>query len=174
MAHPSLYLSLKPGGQNLSLTRREVDIALRFGEPREGGTAVLAQKIGRVMFSVFTAKDAMGVAVEDRRWLVCDPIAAHLPQAAWAETLRRQSNGLRSLVLMHDLETAFEIAVTTPVRAILPEAVAQRDPRLIKLPKEPKMPDMARDVWLLRHTDMRGTARIDAITNWLVEADLFR
>ncbi|MEE9429217.1 MAG: LysR family transcriptional regulator [Paracoccaceae bacterium] len=172
--HPSLYLSLIPDSQNLSLTRREVDIALRFGEPREGGTAVLAQKIGRVTFSVFTAKDVMGVAVEDRPWLVYDPIAAHLSQAVWTETLVHQSNGLRSLVLMHDLETAFEIAATTPVRAILPEAVAQRDHRLIKLPQEPKMSDMARDVWLLRHTDMRGTARIDAITNWLVEANLFR
>ncbi len=172
--HPNLYLSLIPDSQNLSLTRREVDIALRFGEPREGGSAVLAQKIGRVTFSAFTAKDVLEVAVEDRPWLVYDPIAAHLPQAAWTETLRHQSNGLQSPVLMHDLETAFEIAATTPVRAILPEAVAHRDPRLIELPQEPKMPDMARDVWLLRHTDMRGAARIDAITNWLVEADLFR
>ncbi|GLO69927.1 LysR family transcriptional regulator [Phaeobacter inhibens] len=171
--HPNLYLSLIPDSQNLSLTRREVDIALRFGEPREGGSAVLAQKIGRVTFSVFTAKDVLGVAVEDRPWLVYDPITAHLPQAAWTETLRHQSNGLQSPVLMHDLETAFEIATTTPVRAILPKAVAHRDPCLIEVPQEPKMPDMARDVWLLRHTDMRGAARIDTITNWLVEADLF-
>jgi len=171
--HPSLYLSLIPDSQNLSLTRREVDVALRFGEPREGGSAVLAQKIGRVTFSVFTAKDTMEVPVGDRPWLVYDPIAAHLPQAAWSETLAHQSNGLRSQVLMHDLETVFETVVTTPARAVLPVVVANRDPRLIELPPQPKIADMARDVWLLRHADMRGTERIDAITNWLAEADLF-
>lgn len=46
--HPGLNISLIPDNQNLSLTRREVDIALRFGEPREGGNAVLAQKVGHI------------------------------------------------------------------------------------------------------------------------------
>lgn len=172
--HPSLIVSLIPDSQNLSLTRREVDVALRFGEPREGGSAVLAQKIGRVMFSVFTAKDSLEVASEERPWLVYDPVAAHLPQAAWTEELARRTNGLRSQLLMHDLETAFETALATPARAVLPVTFARRDRRLTEFKLQPKMPDMARDVWLLRHTDMRGIERVDAITKWLVEADLFR
>lgn len=172
--HPGLNVSLIPDSQNLSLTRREVDVALRFGEPREGGSAVLAQKIGRVMFSVFTARDMMEVVAKDRPWLVYDPVADHLPQAAWTETLARQTNGLRSQLLMHDLETAFETVVATPARAVLPVSPARRDPRLTELRTHSKMPDMARDVWLLRHTDMRGIERVDAITTWLIEADLFR
>jgi DNA-binding transcriptional LysR family regulator len=172
--HPGLNVSLIPDSQNLSLTRREVDVALRFGEPREGGSAVLAQKIGRVMFSVFTAKDMTEVVAKDRPWLVYDPVADHLPQAAWTETLARQTNGLRSQLLMHDLETAFETVVATPARAVLPVSAARRDPRLTELRTHSKTPDMARDVWLLRHTDMRGIERVDAITTWLIEADLFR
>jgi DNA-binding transcriptional LysR family regulator len=172
--HPGLNVSLIPDSQNLSLTRREVDVALRFGEPREGGSAVLAQKIGRVMFSVFTAKDMVEVVAKDRPWLVYDPVADHLPQAAWTETLARQTNGLRSQLLMHDLETAFETVVATPARAVLPVSAARRDRRLTELRTHSKMPDMARDVWLLRHTDMRGIERVDAITTWLIEADLFR
>ncbi|MEP4030862.1 LysR family transcriptional regulator [Roseibium polysiphoniae] len=171
--NPGLNVSLIPDSQNLSLTRREVDVALRFGEPREGGSAVLAQKIGSVIFSVFTAKDAVEVAPEDRPWLVYDPVAAHLPQAAWTETIARQTNGLRSQLLMHDLETAFETALATPVRAVLPAMVARTDLRLTEIPPQPTMPQMARDLWLLRHADMRGIERVDAITNWLVEADLF-
>lgn len=171
---PGLNVSLIPDSQNLSLTRREVDLALRFGEPREGGSAVLAQKIGRVTFSVFTAKDTMEVAVEDRPWLVYDPVAGHLPQAVWTETLARQTNGLRSQLLIHDLETAFETVLAIPACAVLPVTVARRDCRLIELTPQSKIPDMARDVWLLRHTDMRGIERVDAITTWLIEADLFR
>lgn len=172
--HPGLNVSLIPDSQNLSLTRREVDVALRFGEPREGGSAVLAQKIGRVMFSVFTAKDGIDVAPEDRPWLVYDSVAAHLPQAMWTEALARQTNGLRSQLLMHDLETAFETVLATPARAVLPVTLARQDPFLIELSLEPKVPDMVRDVWLLRHADMRSTERIDAITTWLLDADLFR
>ena len=171
--HPSLIVSLIPDSQNLSLTRREVDVALRFGEPREGGSAVLAQKIGRIMFSVFTAKDGLEVALEERPWLVYDPVAAHLPQAAWTEELARSTSGLRSQLLIHDLETAFVTVLATPARAILPVTFARRDRRLTELKLQPKIPDMARDVWLLRHTDMRGVERVDAITKWLVEADLF-
>ena len=171
--HPGLNVSLIPDGQNLSLTRREVDVALRFGEPREGGNAVMAQKIGRVMFSVFTTKDETNIAPEDRPWLVYDPVAAHLPQAEWTETLARQTNGLRSQLLMHDLETAFESAVATPALAVLPATVARRDRRLIEVQPQPIITNMVRDLWLLRHADMRGFERIDAITNWLVETDVF-
>ncbi|MEM9913170.1 MAG: LysR family transcriptional regulator [Pseudomonadota bacterium] len=170
--HPGINVSLIPDRQNLSLTRREVDIALRSGEPREGGSAVLAQKIGNVMFSVFTATDPMEIAPEHRPWLVYDPVAGHLPQAAWTETLARQTNGLRSQLLMHDLQTAFETALATPVRAILPTTVARRDRRLTEMPQHPNTPQMARDLWLLRHADMRGIERVDAITSWLVDADL--
>lgn len=125
------------------------------------------------MFSVFTAKDTMEVAPEERPWLVYDPVAAHLPQAAWTETLARRTNGLRSQLLMHDLETAFETVLATPVRAVLPATLARRDSCLIELPPQLKMPGMMREVWLLRHTDMRGVERIDAITSWLVHAGLF-
>jgi len=148
-------------------------VALRFGEPREGGSAVLAQKIGRVMFPVFTAKDGLEVAPDERPWLVYDPVAAHLPQAAWTEELARSTSGLRSQLLIHDLETAFVTVLETPARAILPVTFARRDRRLTELKLQPKIPDMARDVWLLRHTDMRGVERVDVITKWLVEADLF-
>lgn len=145
-----------------------------YSEPPEGGSAVLAQQIGPIVFSVFTAKDANEVAAEERPWLVYDPVAAHLPQAAWTETLARQTNGLRSQLLVHGLETAFETVVATPVRAILPVTIARQNPRLIELCTHPKMPDMARDVWLLHHTDMRGIERVDAITSWLVETGLLR
>jgi DNA-binding transcriptional LysR family regulator len=170
---PGLNVSLIPDSQNLSLTRREVDVALRFGEPREGGSAVLAQKIGRITFSVFTAKDAEEVAPEARPWLIYDPVAAHLPQSAWTETLAHQTNGLRSQLLMHDLETAFETAAATPTLAVLPTTVARRDPRLIEFQPQLEIENMSRDLWLLRHTDMRGKERIDAITGWLVDTDVF-
>lgn len=171
--HPGLSVSLIPDSQNLSLTRREVDVALRFGEPRDGGSAVLAQKIGQVSFAVFSAKKFTEIEAQDRPWLVYDPVAAHLPQAVWTEDMARQTNGARSQLLIHDLETAFETALETPTRAILPATLAREDCRLIELKRQPHMTEMARDVWLLRHTGIRGIERVDCTIEWLVEADLF-
>ncbi|MEM7236864.1 MAG: LysR family transcriptional regulator [Pseudomonadota bacterium] len=171
--HPGLHVSLVPDSQNLSLTRREVDVAIRFGAPREGGSAVLARKIGGVGFSVFTARDMAQVAPPDRPWLVYDPVAAHLPQAIWTRTLAQADGGALSTLLMHDLEGVYEAVLKTPSRALLPTIIGRRDPRLIELEDPAPASPMTRDVWLLRNKGMRGVARIDAIVDWLTDADLF-
>lgn len=173
MRYPGVSISLIPDGHNLSLTRREVDVALRFGEPREGGNAVLAQKLGCIAFSVFTAKVETPPAPEERPWLGYDPVAAHLPQAAWTEALAQSSGERRSALLMRDLETVFETVVTTPAKALLPTTIAKQDPRLTELALPPNSPEMNRDVWLLRNRSMRGVERIDALISWLNEANLF-
>ena len=171
--HPDLNVSLIPDGQNLSLTRREVDLAIRFGEPREGGDAVLAQKIGSVAFSVFTTKAMPSVRTPDRPWLVYDPVAGHLPQASWTNALARADGGAVSTLLVHDLEAVYEAVLSTPSRTLLPTKIAQENPRLVELRDEAGPDLMARDVWLLRNKDMRGVARIDATVSWLIEARLF-
>jgi DNA-binding transcriptional LysR family regulator len=167
--HVGLGISLIPDSQNLSLTRREVDLALRFAEPKEGGDAVLSRKIGAITFAVFTPKGFEQVALQERPWLGYDPVAHHLPQAQWTRLLARRDGSSLSKLLLHDLETAFAISTAAPVRVLLPAAVARRDPRLAELPLPPDVPTMTRDVWLLRHADMRGIGRIDAAVAWLSE-----
>lgn len=171
--HPKLNISLIPDGHNLSLTRREVDLAIRFGEPREGGDAVLAQKIGSVAFSVFTAKTMPHVHELERLWIVYDPVAGHLPQASWTNMLAKADGGAVSTLLMHDLEAVYEAVLSTPSRALLPTMVARKDPRLVELHHQTAPVPMIREVWLLRNRDMRGVGRIDAALNWILDARLF-
>jgi DNA-binding transcriptional LysR family regulator len=172
-AHPALQISLVPDNRNLSLTRREVDLAIRFGEPQEGGNAILAQKIGDVRFSAFTAKAFPSVSVAERPWLTYDPIAAHLPQAKWTETLAKEHGTQSSGLLMHDLETAYQTVFHTPSCAVLPDKVACEDQRLFCLEHLGHQAAMYRDVWLMRHRDMRDVDRIEAVVTWLTKARLF-
>ncbi|MEP4194064.1 MAG: LysR family transcriptional regulator [Aliishimia sp.] len=172
-AHPALQVSLVPDNRNLSLTRREVDLAIRFGEPQEGGNAVLAQKIGDVRFSAFTARAFPSAPVADRPWLMYDPIAAHLPQAKWTEILAKENGAQSSGILLHDLETAFQTVLHTPSCAVLPDKVACEDQRLVRLEHQGRQAEMYRDVWLMRHRDMRDVDRIDAVVTWLTQARLF-
>ncbi len=172
-AHPALQISLCPDNRNLSLTRREVDLAIRFGEPQEGGNAVLAQKLGRVTFSAFTAKAFSSVPVTERPWLTYDPIAAHLPQADWTEALAKETGAQKSGLLMHDLETAYQTVLYTPSCALLPDWVAHKDERLVLIEHHWPRAQMHRDVWLMRHRDLRGVDRIEAAVAWLTKAKLF-
>ena len=172
-AHPALQVSLSPDNRNLSLTRREVDLAIRFGEPQEGGDAVLTQKLGRIVFAAFTAKAFYEVPDIDRPWLTYDPVAAHLPQAGWTEKYAKDSGGKTAGVLMHDLEAAYQTVLHTPSRAVLPDVIGSKDERLVRLGDQDGQHEMHRNVWLLRHRDMRGVDRIDAATAWLTKAKLF-
>jgi DNA-binding transcriptional LysR family regulator len=171
--NPALRISLVPDNRNLSLTRREVDIAIRFGEPHDGGNAVLAQRLGKVYFSVFVAKAFRSTPEVDLPWLAYDPVAAHLPQAGWTDALTKSRGQKTSELLVHDLETAYEAILHTPLRALLPDAVADKDTRLLRLEGQANRHAMCRDVWLMRHRDMRGVDRIDAATEWLKEVNLF-
>ena len=172
-AHPKLAISLIPDNRYLSLTRREVDIAIRFGKPREGGDAILAQRIGKVTFSVYTATMFQSVPEVERPWLTYDSLAAHLSQAKWTETLSKAPGQTVSKLLMHDLESAYEMTLNAPFRAVLPDAVARKNNHLVKLEGEARQRPMFREVWLLRHRDMKGVCRIDAMMEWLTTTRLF-
>ena len=119
------------------------------------------------------AKAFRSVPEVDRPWLTYDPVAAHLPQAEWTKTFTKEPGGKMAGILMYDLETAFEMVLHTPSRALLPDAIASKDDRLVRLVDQGGGQEMYRDVWLMRHQAMRGVDRIDAATEWLTEAKLF-
>lgn len=172
-AHPALQISLVPDSRNLSLTRREVDIALRFGKPTEGGDAILARRMGQIRFAVFTARHFDSVPVHERPWLCYDPVTAQLPQAVWTQHHARKPSQTRATLFVHDIETAFETARHAPVRAVLPAACARRDGALIEVETRTQAAEMTRDVWLMRHRELRGVPRIEAMVDWLNSERLF-
>ena len=52
--HPGLRLELVAEPRDLSLTRREADVALRLARPTPGaGQAVLARRIGRLVYAAY-------------------------------------------------------------------------------------------------------------------------
>jgi DNA-binding transcriptional LysR family regulator len=76
---PSLVIELVPDSRDLSLTRREADVAVRLGRPAIGGTSVKARRIGMLEFAVYaavatTSRDARGLPWitfdEAMSWLV--------------------------------------------------------------------------------------------------------
>jgi DNA-binding transcriptional LysR family regulator len=173
-AHPLLRLELIAEPRNLSLTRREADIALRLARPQRGGTAV-ARRIGRLDYAVFGPSPAEGLrpAGAPRRgdpdrlpWITYEEGMDELPQAKWIAAAARAAPGPPPL-LVNDAETILAAVRSGLGKSLLPCAVAEREPGLRRLGDA--APALSRELWLLVHADLRRLARVSAVIAWIEE-----
>jgi len=167
--HPDIVVEFVGESSNLSLSRREADIAIRLARP-EGGH-LFVRKVAVMGFAVYGARGA------DKAWRNCSPhhwgtydwvtyddSLAHLPEARWVaqhvdgQRVVLRSNGLRVLTAAIDHGLAV---------GLLPCFIGDPDPRLTRL--SGSEPLVQREVWLLVHPELRHSARVRVVIDWLVE-----
>ncbi|ACA15044.1 transcriptional regulator, LysR family [Methylobacterium sp. 4-46] len=154
-ARPALGLDLIAEDRNLSLTRREADLALRLGPPARGAAA--ARPVGRLDYAVFAA--AGEGAPERLPWAALDGALAHLPEVRFAERAAGRA-GPRHRVSR--LETLLRLTRAGGVRAVLPEIMAGRDPALRRL-----APAVSRPIFLIGHPEDEGQPLVRAVASWI-------
>ncbi len=159
--HPKLRLELMGSNANLSLTRREADLALRLGRPSEGSDRL--RRVGTLDYAVYAAVER-AAAAETLPWLGYDERLDHVPEAAW---LRRQlAPWTEPVVRANQLEALHRLAVDGVGRAVLPLLLGEAEPRLARI-SGPE-PVVSRDLWLVIHPELRKTARVSAVVDWIV------
>jgi DNA-binding transcriptional LysR family regulator len=161
--HPRLELELIADARDLSLTRREVDLALRLARPKTGGTRVRARRVGAVRYEVYAASSCSPREARRLPWITYDEAMAHLPQARWIAA----AAGNDASVRVNDAEAVLEAVIAGLGRSLLPCVVADRDPRLRKLGGQSGTPALTRELWLLAHSDLRTLGRIEAVVRWI-------
>jgi len=166
-SHPGLIIELIPDSRDLSLTRREADIALRVARPSSGGTSVKARRIGTLGFAGYAASASKEAQIWRLPWITYDESMSHLPQARWIARLEGSAAGNICGLRVHDAETALEATALGLGKTLLPTIVADRDPRLRRLPSLPGPPVPSREIWLLTHADQMRLARVSATIQWL-------
>ena len=166
-SHPGLIIELIPDSRDLSLTRREADIALRVARPSSGGTSVKARRIGTLGFAGYAASASKKAQIWRLPWIIYDESMSHLPQARWIARLEGSAAGNICGLRVHDAETALEATALGLGKTLLPTIVADRDPRLRRLPSLPGPPVPSREIWLLAHADQMRLARVSATIQWL-------
>ena len=77
--HPRIRLELIAESRNLSLTRREADLALRLARP-ESGAGLLTRRLGDLDYAVYGPR---GKAGDRLAWITYEEGLGHLPQARW-------------------------------------------------------------------------------------------
>lgn len=154
--HPKLEIEAIAESGNLSLSRRETDLALRFARPQKD--AGLCRRLSDLPYSLYCATDN---ATQTPTWITYEETHAHLPQARW---IARKSNGENiGQLRVNDAESALAAVRAGQGQTLLPDIVAARDSSLRRV----KSGVLTREVWLMVHPEVRQLPRVQAVIDWL-------
>lgn len=165
--HPQLTVELVPNADNLDLSRREADLALRFARPDSGGLRTKARKLGEMAFGPYAARAAPPDGTDAPGWITYDDARSGLPQARWLDTAANRPATTRAGLKVADAETALEAVARGLGQSLLPRMIADADPRLRPLDVDGNERLPVRELWLLSHADQGARASVAAAVDWL-------
>jgi DNA-binding transcriptional LysR family regulator len=162
--HPGICLEVLTESRNMSLARREADVAIRLAQPLDGD--VIARPVATIGYRFF-ASPALRDAVLDGTppsFIGFDNAA--VPEAAW---LNRHAAGRPFAFRSNSPLAQRAAAVAGYGVALLPCYLAAGAPGLV--PVDLGEPPPAREAWLLVRRDLARLPRVRAVTAWL--SDIF-
>jgi DNA-binding transcriptional LysR family regulator len=143
--------------QAANLVRHQADVALRH-EPPEGGDFYIS-KAGAFACAVYRRRGA-----EARAWVTYPDEQAHYAPARWVQRQVEETGipvALRaSSMLMH-----VEAIRAGSGRGVLPCYVGDGHPLFERL--TPPIPELAADYWIIVHRDLRRSACVRAVIDWM-------
>src|SRR5262245_13289680 len=165
--YPSIDVELLAELRVMSLARREADIALRFGSPKD--SELVARRIGAIAYGFYGTP-----AYRDRlksgqaaTFIGYDEDSDFIAEAAW---LARQFGDRRFSFRSNSQVAQAAAARAGYGMALLPRYLAAADPGLVPIPRAECLP--GRDVWLLVRRELKQVPRVRALADYL--AELFR
>ncbi|PTL82818.1 LysR family transcriptional regulator [Vitiosangium sp. GDMCC 1.1324] len=167
--YPDITLELVADNRAFSLSRREADVALRLDRPTqpllvtrqvaEVGTTLYAAKAylstrGKPRSSDFTGHDLIGF----------DETFQPEAEVRW---LAQRTRGARVVFKSNSPQSQLAAAEAGMGLALLPCYLAEPVPGLVQV--LPVSEGVVRGLWLVLHRDLRQTARVRALTEFLTQ-----
>ncbi|HEV7267014.1 MAG TPA: LysR substrate-binding domain-containing protein [Falsiroseomonas sp.] len=169
--HPEVVVELVVDGRVLNLSRREADVALRVARPREGD--LWGRKLAEVTWTAYGAVDYLAAALP----LAGPTNLAQHPLIGWEEG----ATGVNAAAWLAEAAAAEAVVYRTnsPVNqmvaaraglglAILPCYLGDLEPGLARALAD-AVPELSRELWIVTHEDLRGTARMRAFFEAVVQ-----
>jgi DNA-binding transcriptional LysR family regulator len=162
--YPAIDLEIIGGSRVVSLARREADLALRYGSPKD--SELIARRVATIGFGLYAspgyrAKLDAGAAPT---FIGFDEESDFVAEAAWLT----QQFGERRFALRSSSQTTQAAAARAGFGvALLPRYVAADDPDLVPVSLANRLPE--REVWLVIRRDLRNVPRVRALTDYLVD-----
>jgi DNA-binding transcriptional LysR family regulator len=167
-AHPGVELELTTSNAMVSLTRRDADIAVR--PTSRPPPHLIGRRVTGVAFALYAApgylaRVAARRELERHTWIAPDDSLATTTIARW---MARALPGAR-IALRADSLTALAHAAAAGIGVVaLPCYLGDLRPELRRV--RGVVAEMATELWVLTHEDLRATARVRAVTDALVAA----
>ncbi len=161
--HPQLRLELIAEPRNLSLTKRDADIALRLARP-DKEQRVLARRLALLQYAVFGPRSKAAASLP---WITYIDDMLELPHVAWLDEAARAEKEKPSIAV-NDLEVALHAMQAGLGKSLLPCVVGDHCDGLERLSGE--QPVLARELWFLVHPDLAHLARVKAVAAWIEDA----
>lgn len=163
-AYPQIQLSVLAQVQQVSLSRREADVALRLVRPTESSSVV--RRIGRMPFALYAHKDYVALhAPADWMFIAYDGSLSDMPQQQW---LLEMAGNRPIACELSDISSHLAAACTGAGVAGLPCFVGDAASQLQRI--EPQERAFSRDVWLVVHRDLRRNKAVRAAMDYLAES----
>jgi len=165
--YPAINLEVIGEARVVSLARREADIALRFGSPKD--SELVARRVARIAFDLYASPDYRERlnTGDTPAFIGFDDESDFVAEGEW---LAREF-GDKRFTFRANSQTAQAAAARAGYGiALLPRYLATNDSRLVQVSLGERLP--ARDVWLLIRRDLTRVPRVRAVADYLIE--LFR
>ncbi|MFS8050166.1 LysR family transcriptional regulator [Rhizobium sp. BR 314] len=163
-AHPQLDIELIADSRNLSLARREADLALRLGRPAKG--ELLTRRVATLEYGFYAshAYAARVAAGETPIFIGFDVDSEAVPEAAW---VKRRFSG-RRFALRSNSQTAQAAAAASGYGvALLPDWLAHSRQDLVVLDMGEAPPP--RELWLIMRPDIARIPRVRLVADHLID-----
>jgi DNA-binding transcriptional LysR family regulator len=169
--YPDLTLELECTNRSVSLARREADIALRLARPRE--EHVVTKRLASVPLALYASSAYLtqcGTPHDPERSLRGQRVILFAESRLFAvenEWLAARLDGAAVALRSDSVSSIYAAAVADVGIALLPRAVAELDPRLVRI--ETQTAPEPRVIWQAVHEDLQRSARVRVVLDFLSE-----
>jgi len=164
--YPQIQIELEISNSYLNLTKREADIAIRVTEsPPENLVGRKICSIGATIYAMTEiAQNFQSDNLDTISWVMPDEVLARLPVTKWLQ----QHYPAASVALRCNTLLGMYDAVRNGLGvAALPCFLADTDKKLHRL--LPLQEELASELWMLTHQDLKRTARVKAFMDYFSE-----
>jgi DNA-binding transcriptional LysR family regulator len=163
--YPAIDLEVIGGSRVVSLAKREADVALRYGSPKD--SELVTRRVATISFGLYASRayrDKLN-AGQTPTFIGFDEQSDFVVETAW---VARHFGDRRFSFRSNSQTTQAAAARAGYGVALLPRyIVATHEPELVQVSLDERLPD--RDVWLLVRRDLKNVPRVKALTDYLVE-----
>jgi DNA-binding transcriptional LysR family regulator len=167
-AYPAIELELITGNAFFDLSKREADVALR--PSRQPGDAMVGRRLAAIAVALYGDRDylakrgrpARAAELAGHPLIMGDASLAHLSATRWLAT---HAPAAASVLRCNSWLSQCAAARAGLGLAALPCFLGDPTPELVRV--LPPQPELAGELWLVTHPDLRRTARVRAFMEML-------